>query len=155
MFRIGPFSHADALRICQNLKPEEMREWRATRGEAEVSTFARELIPFAKRIAIAYSDGVPVAMMGAIPLRPGVWNAFMVATPGISEVGLPFTRWARRNFFAALRTLGAHRVEAHVIADYYETHRWIKAIGAKVEAHVPRFGAQGEDFIRFVYLWDE
>ncbi len=154
MFEMGPFQIGDALHICRNLKPDEMREWSATRGDVEVSNFARELLPFAKRIAIAYSDGVPVAMMGAIPLREGVWNAFMVATPGISEVGLPFTRWARRNFFAALRTLGAHRVEAHVIADYEETHRWIRAIGAKYEAFVPQFGANGEDFVRFVYLWD-
>ncbi len=65
------------------------------------------------------------------------------------------TKWAKRHFFAGLRKLGAHRVEAHSIEGHTKSHRWIEAIGAKLEAEVPRFGMNGENFLRFAYLWPE
>lgn len=151
-----PFSYEDCRYIALNLPPESAAEMAATRGMDRVpDQLASACDHFRQFAMIAYKDGEPVAIMGAIPLHPGVYSAYMFATARFPEVVWTVTKWARRVFFPTLRTLGAHRVEALSIATYHKTHRWIEAIGAKQEQVVPRFGQNREDFIRFVYMWDE
>jgi hypothetical protein len=153
---MGPFRYEDCKYILMNLPPESAAEIAATRGAGpEVPTQIADMCEIFKRYAaICYKNGEPVAIMGAIPCHAGVWTAYMLATTRMSEVVWTLTKWARRVFFPALRDLGAHRVEAQSIATYHKTHRWIRAIGAKQEALIPRFGRNREDFIRFVYMWD-
>ncbi len=151
-----PFSYDDCRYIVCNLPPESAAEIAATRGTDQVADKIASACEMYKHCAmIAYKDDEPVAIMGAIPQHPGVYSAYMLATSRFPEVVWTVTKWARRVFFPALRAAGAHRVEALSIATYKKTHRWIEAIGAKQEQLVPRFGRNREDFIRFVYLWEE
>ena len=151
-----PFSFDDCRYIVLNLPPESAAEIAATRDMKRApDQIASACEMFKDYAMIAYKDNEPVAIMGATPLHPGVYSAYMLATSRFPEVVWTVTKWARRVFFPALRRAGAHRVEALSIATYKKTHRWIEAIGAKKEQVVPRFGRNREDFIRFVYLWDE
>lgn len=152
-----PFSYEDCRYILLNLPPESAAEIAATRGlgNSVPDEIASACEMFKHSAMIAYKDGEPVAIMGAIPLHPGVCSAYMLATSRFPEVVLTVTKWARKVFFPGLRRIGVHRVEALSISTYHKTHRWIEAIGAKKEQVVLRFGRNQENFIRFVYLWDE
>ena len=151
-----PFSYYDCKYIMRGLPPESAAEIAATRGENwDASEVASVCERYADLAMMAYRNGEPVSIMGAIPLHPGVFSAYMLATSQFPGVVLTVTKWAKKVFFPYLRVAGAHRVEALSIATYKKTHRWIEAIGAKQEQLVPRFGRNREDFIRFVYLWDD
>lgn len=156
MFRVGPYDQEAVLQVCQNLRADDWREISACRWpDFTPEALAGDVEALQAWACVAYKVNDPIAVMGATPHRPGVFGGYMFATDRFSEIGLPMTKWARRQFFPALRALGAHRVEAHSIADHYKAHAWIEAIGARKEGDVPRFGAGGEDFVRFAYLWDE
>lgn len=157
-FRIGNFDMADCARVCSALRAEDRREISASRGELDVAGIVR-LVRDCERLqhylVIAYDDDEPIAMMGGVPIHAGVFSGWMFATDRFPVIGLQMTKWAKNYYFAGLRAMGAHRVEAHSIEGHTKSHRWIEAIGAKREADVPRFGMNGENFIRFAYLWPE
>jgi hypothetical protein len=158
MFRIEPFNYADCLYVADRIQPEDMRNIAATRPDVTPAALAAVCEAAGDYAVIAYYGTVPnepVAVMGAIPWHPGVYSGYMFATERFPVIGLAMTKWARRHFFAALRQLGARRVESHIIARDTKTRRWLSAIGAHEEAEVPSFGVNGELYIRFAYLWDD
>ena len=158
MFRIGPYDFNDCAYICERLRAEDVREIEATRGpldEAGRVRLSADCGRLQDYLVIAYDDDEPIAMMGGVPVHAGVFSGWMFATDRFPVIGSQMTKWARRCFFAGLREMGAHRVEAHSIEGHIKSHRWIEAIGAKLEAEVPRFGMNGENFLRFAYLWPE
>ncbi len=157
-FRISSFDLMDCAKVCSNLREDDRREIAATRGELDldgVTRLIRDCERLQDHLVIAYNDDEPIAMMGGVPIHKGVFSGWMFATDRFDVIGLSMTKWAKRYFFAGLREMGAHRVEAHSIEGHTKSHRWIEAIGAKLEAEVPRFGMNGENFLRFAYLWTE
>lgn len=95
-------------------------------------------------------EGEAWAAGGLFPRGDGVWDAWVFAA-----------REARRR--ARMRTLsavccaaiewafehGASTVEACHLADQPRVHRWLESLGLKRARELPRFGANGEDFIVF------
>lgn len=155
MFRIGPFNYADCLYVAKRIQSEDMRNIAATRPDVTPAGLAAVCEAAGEYAVIAYQGTDPIAVMGAIPWHPGVYSGYMFATGRFPVIGLAMTKWARRHFFAALRQLGARRVEAHIIERDTKTRRWLSAIGAHEEAEVPSFGVNGEPYVRFAYLWDD
>lgn len=157
-FRIGSFDLLDCVRVCSHLREDDRREIAATRGELDpdgVMRLIRDCEQLQDYLVIAYDDDEPIAMMGGAPIHAGVFSGWMFATDQFPVIGSQMTKWAKRYFFAGLREMGAHRVEAHSIEGHTKSHRWIEAIGARLEAEVPQFGMNGENFLRFAYLWPE
>ena len=154
MFRIGPFDRDACLEIARGISAEDMRNIAATRPGVTPGSLTTACAAAKELAIIAYDRDEPIAVMGAMPWHPGVYSGYMFATDRFPVIGLAMTKWARRHYFAALRQLGARRVEAHIIERDIKTRRWLSAIGATEEAGVPQFGVNGEPFVRFSYIWD-
>ena len=101
---------------------------------------------------IARLDGRPVAIVGVMPNWPGNWSALMFATDAFPLIGKSLTRAIKKSIVPTLAEAGGfHRVSCNSIADYLEVHRWLRSLGAKEEAVIPRFGKNAEDFITFSF----
>ncbi len=155
MFRIGPYEKEAVLHICSNLRPQDERELACTNENFSPELLAIKCMLLKDFLAVAYDGGEPVAVIGTMKIHPTLWAAYMFATPRFPVIGLPMTRWTRRVYIPALRALGAKRIEARSIEGHTEAHRWMKAAGAKEECPVPCVGMGGENFVQFVYLWEE
>ncbi len=94
------------------------------------------------------ADGA--AAFGAMPLHPGVWSIWMVATPDFTPAtGKEMVRFIRRILRTEMPTRGAHRVECKSLATHTVAHRFIRALGLCEEATQRAYGKGREDFIVF------
>ena len=99
-----------------------------------------------------YADSHPAALLGALPIRRGVWSLFGFGTEGWTSVWRLVTVIARRDMMQAVRLTGAHRAQCPSPAAHTDTHRWLRFLGASHEAALPAYGANEEDFIMFSWL---
>lgn len=102
-------------------------------------------------VKVVWRGDDAVAVIGALMTRPNSLALLMFATDDISKVGLPITRWLKREYLPRMRHAGVHRVEAASILGYPDMHRWLRSLGLKREALMLRFGKRGEDFL--LYAW--
>lgn len=93
----------------------------------------------------------PIAVVGAFPSHPGVWQVFMFATDEFPRIGLGMTRFVRKCMIPALIDSNAHRAQCHSIEGHDVAHRWLESLGAQVESVAKGWGRNGEDFR--VYVW--
>ena len=154
MFRIGPFSYDDCLHIAEHMVAEDVLEMKATSPQFTPEGLAALCDGYRETAVIAYKGDTPVATIGVIPVRQGVYSCYMFVTDLFPMIGLGMTRWAKRVYFPGLRAMGAHRVETHIIESHTKTHSWLRAIGMKREAFVPCFGAGKENFVRYSKVWE-
>lgn len=157
-----PARTADAVRekvtreavefIVANLRQRDREEIFALRWDDDEKKFVNELLPFAGAMTWAWwRDGVPVALQGAWPVRPGVWSCWAFGTQDWPRVVLSMTRHARRFIIPALLRARFHRAEAVALAAHTDSRRWIMALGAREEGFRRGFGRNGEDYV--CYVW--
>lgn len=92
-------------------------------------------------------DGELVALAGAVIVHPGVASTFMYATD-LSRVILALSTYFRDLLFPYLRHIGVHRVHSLGPAHDPGGIRWKEDIlGAWPEAHLEKFGKNGEDYV--------
>lgn len=97
-------------------------------------------------------DGVPACVVGAAPLWPNVWAAFMFATDDWPRVAVSVTRFVRRVMIPVLFEQGVIRVSAASDSAHDTAHRWLELLGAEREGSpLLDFGKDGETF--FNYVW--
>lgn len=101
---------------------------------------------------VAWHESVPVAIFGANLIRSGVYTAYLFATDDFPLIGLPVTRFIKRELIPVIERAGAHRCDAWSSATHFWAHRWLKALGAFPEATLRRLGRDGEDFV--IFRWD-
>ena len=94
----------------------------------------------------------PIAIAGAMAIRPGVWSVFMFATNDWPKIENEGTRWAIRSFFPSFIAAGAHRVECQSHTGHAKAHQWLEFFGFKQESLLRAYGANGEDFINYVWI---
>lgn len=102
-------------------------------------------------VKVVYVEDRPVAVIGAVMTRPNSLALLMFATREITTIGLPLTRWLRREWLPRMAGAGVHRIEAASILGYPDMHRWLRSLGLKREALMKRFGKRGESFL--LYAW--
>lgn len=102
-------------------------------------------------VKVVYVEDRPVAVIGAVMTRPNSLALLMFATREITAVGLPLTRWLRREWLPRMAGAGVHRIEAASILGYPDMHRWLRSLGLKRETLMKRFGKRGESFL--LYAW--
>jgi hypothetical protein len=90
----------------------------------------------------------PVAAAGMKSARPGVYSAWMFATPHVRRSIPEITRRCLTAIEAALAN-GAHRIECASDASHDHAHRWLGALGFEVEAVLERYGCDERDFLLF------
>lgn len=94
----------------------------------------------------------PICIAGALAVRPGVWSVFMFATPDWPKIENEGTRWAIRHFFPTFIAIGAHRVECQSSVNHAKAHQWLEFFGFKKESLLVGYGADGQDFINYVWI---
>ena len=102
-------------------------------------------------VLCARAKGIgPVAIGGALELRPKVATLLFFATPYFRQIALPLTRFIRNSLLPKLGAAGVHRVEAVSMCGNEAAHRWIETLGLKPETGpLLNYGKGGESFIQF------
>lgn len=92
-------------------------------------------------------DGDLVAIAGAAITHPGVASTFLYSSD-LGKVVLEVSRYFLISLFPMLRQKGCHRIQSLGPANDPEGRRWKEDIlKAWPEAHLEKFGKDGEDFV--------
>lgn len=104
----------------------------------------REMHPF----GIAFErDGDLVAIAGAVITHPGVASTFLYSSD-LSKIVLEVSHYFRSTLFPLLKRKGCHRVHSMGPANDPAGRRWKEdVLGAWPEAHLEKYGKNGEDFV--------
>lgn len=104
---------------------------------------------------VAYNDdGEPVALMSVVRQHYGRGMLQMLATDGVSVIIRDLTRFLRGKL-SQMEEYGLRRLECLALKEWQNNTRWLQSLGGVVEAEVPRFGANGEDYLRIVWSNDQ
>lgn len=135
------------------MRAADREEIFATRFFDDDDTLVAEIIGYWGPLRWAVMvDDEPVLIIGATCSWPGCWSAWMFATDKFRKCRIFSTKFVKNGMIPALHRLGAHRCEARSDASHLEAHAWLRALGAKEEARLQRYGKDGRDFV--VFRWD-
>jgi hypothetical protein len=98
--------------------------------------------------------GEPVAVGGAVLIRPAVATLLFFATYAFPKIALPMTRFIRRHYFPSLAAEGVHRIECVSMAGYGDMHRWLETLGMQREGVFRAYGKGREDFVQYAWVAD-
>jgi hypothetical protein len=141
----------DLLQICFELQAGERAQWEAMTGTPyDPQQCALQLANHQGFKWTIYADGAPIAAGGFVPLRPGVWQDWMVTNPAV---------WAPKNWRSVTKIVKrvmdamldgeAHRLQCVSMADRIQAHKWYSVLGLEAEATLHGYGANGEHAIMF------
>lgn len=138
------------LHITRNLRARDAEECLVTQFNTpdELAIGTLRAGPFQW---IAWSNGFPVASIGAVPMWTNVWAAWAYGTDYWNDVVLSLTKHVRRIMIPSLYDSGVRRVEVKTLEKHTQAHRWLEKLGAEREGMHPEFGRNGETF--FTYAW--
>lgn len=138
--------------LAQSMRSDEVRQYLALTGLDEycpdVAARAFAAIPGLNYVVL--ERGKPVLMGGFAPLRPGVYDAWLMGTDEAWAVhGFAFTRICRRAMDRLLQHT-AHRVELVALADRTAAHVWYaRGLGMVCEGVRPQYFADRQDGMAF------
>ena len=105
----------------------------------------------ASKCAWSAVDGdVLLGCAGIMRLWPGLGYAWALLTPAGRQRPLVVTRLVRQGLAEAMQREKYHRVQADAIKKHKEACRWLEVLGFTKEGIMRRYGADGEDFVRYV-----
>ena len=146
------------LWLCQNMRASDAAEIYAMRPDENAFGLYRDMADLGPRhlwfeVARPASSMLPVALFGVAALSPGVAQAHMFGTDGMTiSHARQIADRIKTHVIPAMLDLGLHRVQAHSLADYAWAHRFMRRAGAKFEAPCWSLGGDGQDFASFVWL---
>jgi len=149
---LHPVNYIDALFVATNMRDWDKTEIYATRWNDDPADIATDSCECGDFAWIAYNPE-PVAIIGAVPIHPGVWSVFMFATDKFSNIAISLTKYAKRVIIPSLANAGAHRLECKSMEGHTVAQKWLEFIGARPETVLENYGRNGEDFILYKYLW--
>ena len=144
---------AEMTFVMQNLRPKSAAE---VNGLVDFSRedFAEYLHAQPGFHWVGYCQGFPAALIGAYPQNRGVWTLYGMGTNAWQNIWRSVTVVAKRDMMQSVLDAGAHRAECLSLADHHDSHKWLNYLGASHRAEMPRYGANGEDYIMFAWLRD-
>lgn len=147
------------VHILEHLRPDDLREIEAVRGELDPLKIAVELSK------LALSSGAwlfwtedtkePVACLGSFAMTPTCVGCWAFGTTNWDKILLAVTKHVQRIMIPALLKAGFHRAECRALASREDSSRWLTGLGWKKEAVLSGFGVRREDFILFAWLADQ
>jgi len=138
------------LEVCLGMRADDRREVMATRWSDDPFDFAADCMRLpGTKLAALLPSGEAVAVGGVAVHQPGIGQAWMVGTERIGELGVEIAHASKKGIKALFERGGVHRIQAHSAAFHSDAHRWLKAIGLRKEATLPKYGKGGEDFFIF------
>lgn len=141
--------------IMRNLRDEDRIELEAAYYDLDPDLWAERMmdLPGLKRY-FPVGDR-PAAILGATPIRPGVWSVYAFGTHDFESAALRLTRHIRRIMIPTLTNIGVHRGECDTIESHVKAHRWLEMIGMEREAEMIGYGRGCETFYRYRYIVSE
>lgn len=96
-------------------------------------------------------DASPTVAFGWTPtINPTLWSAWAFGTKGMKRMIPEVTDFIlRRQLPHMMKTYRPKRLEVRAMKDHDVACRWLRYMGATEECVLPRFGANGEDFVLF------
>ena len=157
MITFGPATYKQIHYVSMMMRDRDFEEITAVNYENTREELADAL---AKRyddfpFCFCFScDNEPVCILVGVNCYPGFWSIGMWATPKISKIGKKLTSIIRNEFFGAMRASGMHRVECKSIVGYNEVHKWLLALGFRIQEKgiLEKFGKDKQDFILFEWV---
>lgn len=144
----------DFIQVCARMPADERAQLEAFTGQpydidgAAIGNFTAPGPKWGARV-----DGVPVAIGGFVPQRPGVYRDFMLTTPEAWVTGFQLTRVCRRLMDAMLLSPDVHRLECVApvarLSSRPEIQRWYRVLGYEPEATLRRYCADQGDAVMF------
>ncbi len=154
MTMIANPSLSEMIFVCQNMRPESRQEiFGLFPGTPE--QLAAYLDAAGGYKWVGYHRNWPTALLGAYPIRQGVWGLFGFGTTAWRSVWRSVTVTAKRDMMQAVLDAGAHRAECMTLADHEETHKWLNYLGATERTEMPKAGRNGEDYVMFAWLRED
>lgn len=141
----------DVRFVARNMREWDRKEIFALRWDDEPDGVAADVLRVPGFSWVAYHDDTPAAVIGAMPMWPGVWSLFAFGTEAFPHVALTLTKHVKRFMIPALIQGGAHRGQCHSIEGHTDAHRWLESMGGKTEPMIRGFGRNRENFIPFVW----
>lgn len=155
MMTIAPALDEDVRFVAANMRAKDVEEFLALTHAPDRRALQDSLLDRygGHPLMVAAKAGdVPVAVGGAVELRPNVATLVMFATERFPDVAFGLTRFVVQNLFARYRGAGVHRIEAVSMEGHTAAHRWIRALGLHREAVLPGYGRGGETFLQFAWV---
>lgn len=146
---------SDLEYICLKMREIDKTEIYAIRphdSPLQLAAEAYHMIRNMGRGRIAWANGRPAAVAAFTESWPGVWEVWMFGTDDFKAAAVPLLRWFRKEARDILANVNGHRLQCDSRADHTEAHRLIKAAGGIEEGLLRRYGKDGSDYIRFVWL---
>lgn len=138
---------AHILNVCQHIRADDLREISETRWTSEDIAESLWQVPGGK-FAVVH-DGIPVALLGVVPVWPGVGQAWLIGTDEIGSRGVEVMKASKR-IIKTLLDLEMHRIHAYSAVFHTQAHRWLEMIGFRRESTLKQYGKTGEDFYCYV-----
>lgn len=97
-----------------------------------------------------FLNGTLLGCAGVVPLWPGLGEAWIVLSPE----GRRHRAWYRAvaRILPSIAASGRfRRIQADVVREFEAGRRFVERLGFKYEFTMPKYGPNGEDFVRYVY----
>jgi hypothetical protein len=155
---LKPVDVASIEYLCFNLRECDRTEVFAMRpydNPLRLAWDANHMILNTGRGVIAWHQGKPAGLAAFTSQWPGTWDAWMFGTNEFKSVALYLIRWLRREGNDILSVCGGHRLQCDCRVGHDEAHKMIQSLGAVPEVTLRKYGKDGSDFIRYVWLKGE
>lgn len=152
--KISPLNDGDLLYIARNMRADDHEEIFATRWSQIPNDLVDDCMSAASlptSFAVIAGLEKPIAVLGAVEIRRGVWDVWMFATDDFQSIGFSMTKYVRKVFIPVLLERGMHRAQCCSISTHTKNHAWLYDQGARVDATKPLrgWGNNREDFLMF------
>lgn len=149
---IVPCTLEHLLYIVANCREQDARAITAVRWDDDLEAWARERMQVGGPAYALMDGGVPVAAGGIALPRPGVFWAWLVATPGWKTRWRTVVKAAKKGLQSLFEMEGIHRIEAQCLADFPEAAALLTWLGFRREGIHPGWGKRGETFMTWSKL---
>lgn len=144
--------------ICLNMRERDRQEILGLRPHDSPIRLAWEayhqILNFG-RGKVSWVRGKPCGLAAFTEGWPGVWDVWMCGTEDFQRGAVPLLKWFRQEANDILSVCKGHRLQCDSRADYEDAHRMIEAFGGVREGVQRRYGKDGSDYVRFVWLKGE
>lgn len=151
--KIEPATKADVWTVASKMRDRDFEEFSAVSAATtrnDLATVLAERYGDRDDVMVGIEDGQSICIGGTIEARPNVVTLLFFATDAFPSIGLPITKFIRKNLFPKLIAAGVHRIEAVSMAGHDQTHDWLRTIGLEQETEAMHgYGKGGEAFIQF------
>ena len=154
-------AYADLVTVAALMRDDDRREILAGRFDDDLLALADDLWRARPRFlelkALCAEADVPVAIIGAALLWPGVASVIMFATDNWPSIAFAATRWVKREAIPVILAPRCHRLQCEAWEENRISRKWLLALGFDEEGVRRSYGKGGEHFVMYGRLtsWGE